>query len=47
MLKVEAARWFKRMEDRDEDVIQQWRDWKEKSLKRYQEAYDQLNIQFF
>ena len=45
-VKVEAARWFKRMEDGDENVLQQWRNWSETSLERYKDAYDRLNIQF-
>ncbi|KAF8889175.1 hypothetical protein CPB84DRAFT_1816477 [Gymnopilus junonius] len=45
-VKVEAARWFKRMEDGDEDVLKKWRGWRETSLEKYQEAYDQLNIKF-
>ncbi|EDR00911.1 uncharacterized protein LACBIDRAFT_312886 [Laccaria bicolor S238N-H82] len=45
-VKVEAARWFKRMEDGDEDVLKKWHGWRETSLEKYQEAYDQLNIKF-
>lgn len=35
--------WFKRME---EDVLQQWCDWRETSWKKYQETYDKLNTMF-
>ena len=45
-VKVEAARWFQRMENGDKDVLETWRSWKKTSLKKYQEAYDQLNVKF-
>ena len=45
-VKAEAARWFQRMENGDEDVLETWRSWKETSLKKYQEVYDQLNVKF-
>ncbi|KAF8878990.1 hypothetical protein CPB84DRAFT_1852228 [Gymnopilus junonius] len=32
--------------DGDEDVLKKWRSWRETSLEKYQEAYDQLNIKF-
>ncbi len=34
------------MEDGDNDVLRQWCDWRETSLKKYREAYDKLNIKF-
>lgn len=45
-VKVDAASWFKRMEDGDENVLKEWRSWRELSLKKYKNAYDQLNIKF-
>ncbi|KDR74214.1 hypothetical protein GALMADRAFT_571046 [Galerina marginata CBS 339.88] len=45
-VKTEAARWFKRMEDGDEAVLNKWRGWRETSVEKYKEAYDQLNIEF-
>ena len=34
-VKVEATKWFKRMEDGDEDTLQNWRVWREMSVKKY------------
>jgi len=45
-VKVEAAEFFKRMEDGDESALSNWREWRELSIKKYIEAYDQLNISF-
>jgi arginyl-tRNA synthetase len=45
-VKAEAGEWFKKMEDGDEEVLKEWRGWRELSVKRYQEAYSQLNIEF-
>src|ERR1700722_9084496 len=45
-VKVEAAKWFKRMEDGDEDALKNWREWRELSVKKYGEEYDRLNVQF-
>jgi hypothetical protein len=45
-VKVEAAKWFKRMEDGDEDALKNWRVWRELSVKKYEEEYDRLNVRF-
>ncbi|KAI6110853.1 hypothetical protein EDD16DRAFT_1897731 [Pisolithus croceorrhizus] len=45
-VKVEAAQFFKRMEDGDEGVLVNWRQWRELSVKKYIEEYDQLNVSF-
>jgi arginyl-tRNA synthetase len=34
------------MEDGDEEVLKQWHGWRELILKKYKEAYHQLNIEF-
>lgn len=45
-VKVEAAKWFKRMEDGDEDALKNWRVWREMSVKKYEEEYERLNVKF-
>ncbi|EIW78159.1 arginyl-tRNA synthetase [Coniophora puteana RWD-64-598 SS2] len=45
-VKVEAAKWFKRMEDGDESALANWRVWRELSIKKYTEEYERLNVQF-
>ncbi|KAF9045766.1 arginyl-tRNA synthetase [Hymenopellis radicata] len=45
-VKTEAARWFKRMEDGDEDALKDWRVWREMSVKKYAEEYERLNVAF-
>jgi len=45
-VKVEAAKWFKRMEDGDEDALKNWRVWREMSVKKYEQEYERLNIKF-
>lgn len=45
-VKVEAAKWFKRMEDGDEDALKNWRVWREMSVKKYESEYDRLNVKF-
>ncbi|KAF8898168.1 hypothetical protein CPB84DRAFT_1781072 [Gymnopilus junonius] len=45
-VKVEAAKWFKRMEDGDDDALKNWRVWRELSVKKYEEEYDRLNVKF-
>ncbi|KAL0960245.1 hypothetical protein HGRIS_011877 [Hohenbuehelia grisea] len=45
-VKVEAAKWFKRMEDGDESALSNWRVWRELSIKKYAEEYDRLNVHF-
>ncbi|KAG6372964.1 hypothetical protein JVT61DRAFT_7010 [Boletus reticuloceps] len=45
-VKVEAARIFKRMEDGDESVLANWREWRELSILKYIEEYDRLNVSF-
>lgn len=45
-VKVEAARWFKRMEDGDEEALRNWRVWREMSVKKYEQEYERLNVHF-
>ncbi|KAH8082824.1 arginyl-tRNA synthetase [Cristinia sonorae] len=45
-VKVEAAKFFKRMEDGDESALVNWRVWRELSVKKYEEEYARLNVQF-
>lgn len=45
-VKVDAAKWFKRMEDGDEDALKNWRVWRELSVRKYEEEYDRLNVKF-
>lgn len=45
-VKVEASKWFKRMEDGDESALANWRVWRELSIKKYEEQYERLNVQF-
>lgn len=45
-VKIEAAKFFKRMEDGDETALVNWRKWRELSVKKYTEEYDRLNVHF-
>jgi arginyl-tRNA synthetase len=45
-VKIEAAKWFKRMEDGDEDALKNWRVWREMSVKKYEQEYERLNVKF-
>ncbi|EGO04081.1 hypothetical protein SERLA73DRAFT_102424 [Serpula lacrymans var. lacrymans S7.3] len=45
-VKVQAAGWFRRMEDGDESALVNWRVWRELSVKKYIEEYDRLNVAF-
>ncbi|KAF8634620.1 hypothetical protein AX15_000825 [Amanita polypyramis BW_CC] len=45
-VKVEAAKWFRRMEDRDESALKNWRVWRELSIRKYEQEYDRLNVKF-
>ncbi|KAG5220717.1 Arginine--tRNA ligase [Salix suchowensis] len=45
-VKVEAAKWFKRMEDGDESALTNWRVWRELSVKKYEGEYNRLNVHF-
>ncbi|KAK7041490.1 arginyl-tRNA synthetase [Paramarasmius palmivorus] len=45
-VKVEAAKFFRRMEDGDESALKNWRSWRELSVKKYEVEYDRLNIHF-
>ncbi|KAI0078583.1 arginyl-tRNA synthetase [Panus rudis PR-1116 ss-1] len=45
-VKVEAAKFFKRMEDGEEEALKNWRVWRELSIKKYAEEYDRLNVHF-
>ena len=44
--KVKAAKWFRRMEDGDEDALKTRRVWREMSVKKYEEEYELLNVKF-
>ncbi|KIY52558.1 arginyl-tRNA synthetase [Fistulina hepatica ATCC 64428] len=45
-VKADAAAWFKRMEDGEEDALKHWREWRELSIKKYKEEYARLNVSF-
>ncbi|KZT24804.1 arginyl-tRNA synthetase [Neolentinus lepideus HHB14362 ss-1] len=45
-VKVEAAKWFKRMEDGDEEALKNWRVWRALSIKKYTDEYARLNVHF-
>lgn len=45
-VKAEAAHMFKRMEDGDETVLANWREWRELSISKYIEEYERLNVTF-
>ncbi|KAH7918786.1 arginyl-tRNA synthetase [Leucogyrophana mollusca] len=45
-VKIEAAKWFKRMEDGDETALSTWRVWRKLSVDRYIEEYARLNVSF-
>ena len=45
-VKAQAAAWFKRMEDGDEEALKNWRVWREMSIKKYEEEYARLNVRF-
>jgi hypothetical protein len=45
-VKAAADACFKRMEDRDEDALKNWRVWRELSVKKYAEEFDRLNVHF-
>ncbi|KAG8817852.1 hypothetical protein FRC17_011064 [Serendipita sp. 399] len=41
-----ARAYFKRMESGDEDSLVNWRQWRELSIKQYEEQYKVLNVKF-
>ncbi|KAJ7576785.1 hypothetical protein C8J56DRAFT_971563 [Mycena floridula] len=45
-VKADAAKWFKRMEDGDEEALKNWRVWRELSVKKYTAEYERLNVYF-
>jgi arginyl-tRNA synthetase len=45
-VKVAAAKFFRRMEDRDESALANWRAWRELSVRKYKEEYARLNVVF-
>ncbi|TFK85987.1 arginyl-tRNA synthetase [Polyporus arcularius HHB13444] len=45
-VREQAAAWFKRMEDGDEEALRNWRVWRELSIKTYAEGYARLNAHF-
>ncbi|OJT07972.1 Arginine--tRNA ligase, cytoplasmic [Trametes pubescens] len=42
----EAAAWFRRMEDGDEEALKNWRVWRKLSVGKYAEEYARLNVHF-
>ncbi|KAI1736000.1 arginyl-tRNA synthetase [Xylaria scruposa] len=42
----QAKAYFKRMEDGDQDALQLWQRFRSLSIKKYQETYEKLNINF-
>ena len=45
-VREDAAAWFKRMEDGDEEALRNWREWRELSIRKYEEEYARLNVRF-
>ena len=45
-VKADAAKWFKRMEDGDEEALSKWRVWRKLSIKKYEAEYERLNVKF-
>ena len=45
-MREQAAAWFKRMEDGDEEALKNWRVWRELSIRKYEEEYARLNVRF-
>ncbi|CCL99216.1 uncharacterized protein FIBRA_01231 [Fibroporia radiculosa] len=45
-VKAEAAAFFRRMEDGDEEALANWRVWRELSVRKYEEEYARLNVRF-
>ncbi|TFK33140.1 arginyl-tRNA synthetase [Crucibulum laeve] len=45
-IKMQAASYFKRMEDGDESALANWRIWRDHSVNRYKQDYATLNAHF-
>lgn len=45
-IRDEAAAWFRRMEDGDEEALKNWRVWRKLSVGKYAEEYARLNVHF-
>ncbi|RCH91148.1 Arginyl-tRNA synthetase [Rhizopus azygosporus] len=45
-IEQEAAAYFKKMEDKDPEVIQQWKEFRDQSIQSYEKAYKRLGIKF-
>ncbi|KAH9848770.1 arginyl-tRNA synthetase [Lenzites betulinus] len=45
-IREQAAAWFKRMEDGDEEALKNWRVWRKLSVDKYAQEYAGLNVQF-
>ncbi|KAF9814149.1 hypothetical protein IEO21_05287 [Rhodonia placenta] len=45
-VKSQAAAFFKRMEEGDEEALADWRVWRELSVRKYEEEYARLNVHF-
>ncbi|PPQ94749.1 hypothetical protein CVT25_007679 [Psilocybe cyanescens] len=45
-LKASASNRFKRVEDRDQDALRNWRMWREMSVREYEKEYERLNVKF-
>ncbi|KAJ3553489.1 hypothetical protein NP233_g12631 [Leucocoprinus birnbaumii] len=45
-VRVDAAAWFRRMENFEPEALENWKVWRELSVKKYEEEYDRLNVHF-
>lgn len=45
-VRTDAAAWFRRMEDLEPEALENWKVWRELSVKKYEEEYDRLNVHF-
>ena len=45
-VREQAAAFFRRMEDGDEEALKNWRVWRELSVRKYEEEYQRLNVHF-
>ncbi|XP_006459939.1 hypothetical protein AGABI2DRAFT_202425 [Agaricus bisporus var. bisporus H97] len=45
-VKVDAAAWFRRMENYEPEALEDWRLWRRLSIEKYASEYDRLNVHF-
>ncbi|KXN83084.1 Arginine--tRNA ligase, cytoplasmic [Leucoagaricus sp. SymC.cos] len=45
-VKADAAAWFRRMENHEPEALENWKVWRELSVKKYEGEYDRLNVHF-